>query len=141
MDGKQGRSQPSNSGQSNEQNLSLAIDLRMVGESLGFGQPHLEKLDWKTRSTRENGKDKRFSATDDGSWTDDIIGKNAVVRDEYVKGWSDLYWTVVKRPQSSTQRGEVMDDDGEGTGEFHDYTVHYKTPIPQLTHDYETDLD
>ena len=95
-----------------------------------------KKLDWE-----EKFEEGRFSATDDGSWTDDIIGKNAVIRDEYVKGWSDLYWTVVKRPQSSTQRGEVMDDDGEGTGEFHDYTVHYKTPIPQLTHDYETDLD
>ena len=95
-----------------------------------------KKLDWE-----EKFREGRFSATDNDSWTDDIIGKNAVVRDEYVKGWSDLYWTVVKRPQSSTQRGEVMDDDGEGTGEFHDYTVHYKTPIPQLTHDYETDLD
>ncbi len=100
-----------------------------------------KKLDWKTRSTRENGEDRRFSATDDGSWTDDIIGDNAVVRGEYVKGWSDLYWTVVRRPESRTQWGEVMDDDGEGTGEFHDYTVHYKTPIPQLTHDYETYLD
>lgn len=95
-----------------------------------------KKLDWD-----EKFEEDRFSATDDDSWTDDIIGDNAVVRGEYVKGWSDLYWEVVKEPRTSTQTGDIHDNDGNPSGRTRTYKVHSWEYVPQLRQTYETDLD
>ena len=96
---------------------------------------------WNRLSWKPAYRETRFRATDDDSKSWDIIDDNMVVRDEYVKGWSDLYWEVVKEPRTRRVTGDIHDDDGNPSGRTHTYKVHSWEYVPQLRQTYETDLD
>ena len=96
---------------------------------------------WNRLSWKPAYRETRFRATDDDSKSWDIIDDNMVVRDEYVKGWSDLYWKVVKEPRTSTQTGDIHDNDGNPSGRTRTYKVYSWEYVPHLRQTYETDLD